>query len=214
MDPQLTQALVLVVIAYLVGSIPMGVLVARLTGGVDPRTVGSGRTGGTNALRAMGPARGAAVGLLDIAKGAVPILVATWAGATPIVASLVGLAALMGAWKSLYLRFHGGRGVATGVGGMVAVSVPVVLIALPVFIGVIAITRYVSLGSLLGTGAGAVVSVLFVALGWLEPAWLAYTIPGVAIIWIAHRDNIARLLAGTERRFDPKERASRTPPAG
>jgi glycerol-3-phosphate acyltransferase PlsY len=95
---------------------------------------------------------------------------------------------------------------------MVAVSVPVVLIALPVFVGVIAITRYVSLGSLLGTGAGALVSVVFVALGWLEPAWLVYTIPGVAIIWIAHRDNIARLLAGTERRFDPRERAVRKPP--
>src|SRR3954467_12536124 len=83
MDPQLLQAVVLVIGAYLVGSIPMGVLVARLTGGVDPRTVGSGRTGGTNALRAMGPARGAAVGFLDVAKGAVPIMVATWVGATP-----------------------------------------------------------------------------------------------------------------------------------
>src|SRR4051812_24666661 len=85
MDPQLVQAIVLVIAAYLIGSIPMGVLVARLTGGVDPRTVGSGRTGGTNALRAMGPARGITVGLLDVAKGAVPILIATWAGASPLV---------------------------------------------------------------------------------------------------------------------------------
>jgi glycerol-3-phosphate acyltransferase PlsY len=207
MDPRLTQAIVLVVLAYLVGSIPMGVLVARLTGGVDPRTVGSGRTGGTNALRAMGPARGLAVGLLDLAKGAVPILVARWVGADALVASVVGLAALTGAWRSVFLGFHGGRGVATGVGGMLAVSVAVVLIALPVFVGIIAVTRYVSLGSLLGTAFGALVSVLFVALGWLEAAWLVYTIPGVAIIWIAHRDNIARLLAGTERRFDPRERA-------
>lgn len=210
MDPQLTQAIGLVIGAYLVGSIPMGVLVARLTGGVDPRTVGSGRTGGTNALRAMGPGRGVAVGLLDVAKGAVPILVATWAGASPLVGALTGLAALTGAWKSVFLHFHGGRGVATGVGGMAAVSVPVVLIAMPVFFGVIAITRYVSLGSLLGTAFGALVSVLFVALGWLDAAWLVYTIPGVALVWYAHRDNIARLRAGTERRFDPKERASRT----
>ena len=209
MDPQLVQAIVLVIGAYLVGSIPMGVLVARLTGGVDPRTVGSGRTGGTNALRAMGPGRGLAVGLLDVAKGAVPILVATWAGASPLVGALTGLAALTGAWKSVFLHFHGGRGVATGVGGMAAVSIPVVLIAAPVFFAVIAITRYVSLGSLLGTAAGGLVSVAFVALGWLDPAWLVYTIPGVALIWYAHRDNIARLRAGTERRFDPKERASR-----
>lgn len=209
MDPQLVQAIVLVIGAYLVGSIPMGVLVARLTGGVDPRTVGSGRTGGTNALRAMGPARGLMVGLLDVAKGAVPILVATWAGASPLVGAITGLAALTGAWKSVFLHFHGGRGVATGVGGMAAVSVPVVLIAMPVFFGVIAITRYVSLGSLLGTAFGTLVSVVFVALGWLDGAWLVYTIPGVALIWYAHRDNIARLRAGTERRFDPKERASR-----
>ena len=212
MDPQLIQAIVLILIAYLAGSVPMGVVIARLTGGVDPRTVGSGRTGGTNALRAMGPARGAAVGFLDVAKGAVPILIANAVGATPFVASIVGLAALMGAWRSVFLHFHGGRGVATGVGGMLAVSVPVVLLALPVFIGVIAITRYVSLGSLLGTGAGAVVSVVFVALGWLDAAWLAYTIPGVAIIWFAHRDNIGRLLAGTERRFDPRERATAPKP--
>jgi glycerol-3-phosphate acyltransferase PlsY len=209
MDPQLVQAIGLVIGAYLVGSIPMGVLIARLTGGVDPRTVGSGRTGGTNALRAMGPARGVAVGLLDVAKGAVPILVATWAGASPLVGALTGLAALTGAWKSVFLHFHGGRGVATGVGGMAAVSVPVVLIAMPVFFGVIAITRYVSLGSLLGTAFGALVSVVFVVLGWLDAAWLVYTIPGVALVWYAHRDNLARLRAGTERRFDPKERASR-----
>lgn len=209
MDPQLIQAVVLVIGAYLIGSIPMGVLVAKLTGGVDPRTVGSGRTGGTNALRAMGPARGLAVGLLDIAKGAVPILIATWAGATPLVGAITGLAALTGAWKSIYLHFHGGRGVATGVGGMAAVSVWVVLLALPVFVGIIAITRYVSLGSLLGTAAGALVSVIFVALGWLDAAWLVYTIPGVAIIWLAHRDNITRLMNGTERRFDPRERATR-----
>lgn len=209
MDPQLVQAIVLVIGAYLIGSIPMGVLVARLTGGVDPRTVGSGRTGGTNALRAMGPARGLAVGLLDIAKGALPIVVATWAGAPPVVGAITGLAALTGAWKSIYLHFHGGRGVATGVGGMAAVSIPVVLLAMPVFFGVIAWTRYVSLGSLLGTGAGALISVVFVALGWLDAAWLVYTIPGVALIWYAHRDNIARLRAGTERRFDPRERAAR-----
>ena len=67
-----------------------------------------------------------------------------------------------------------------------------------------------SLGSLLGTAFGALVSVIFVALGWLEPAWLVYTIPGVAIIWLAHRDNIGRLLNGTERRFDPRERATRS----
>jgi glycerol-3-phosphate acyltransferase PlsY len=211
MDGALIQALVLVVLAYLLGSLPMGVIVARVTGGVDPRTVGSGRTGGTNALRAMGPARGVAVGMLDLAKGALPVLVARAVGADPLAGALTGLAALLGAWKSVFLGFHGGRGVATGVGGMLAVSPAIVLIALPVFLGIIWVTRYVSLGSLLGVGFGMLVSVAFVALGWLEPAWLVYTVPGTAIVWVAHRDNIGRLMAGTERRFDPRDRPAPRP---
>jgi glycerol-3-phosphate acyltransferase PlsY len=210
MDPRLLQAVVLIVVGYLIGSLPMGVIVARLTGGIDPRTVGSGRTGGTNALRAMGPARALAVGLLDLAKGAVPVLLARAVGADALVGALTGLAAVLGSWKSLFLGFHGGRGVAAGVGGMAAVSPAVVLLALPVFAGVILVTRYVSLGSLLGTAFGAIVSVAFVAVGWLDAAWLVYTIFGTAIVWIAHKDNIERLLAGTERRFDPRERAARS----
>lgn len=205
-------ALLLVVMGYLVGSLPMGVIVARLTGGTDPRTVGSGRTGGTNALRAMGPARGVAVGLLDLAKGAVPILVARWLGAPVTLQAIVGLAAIMGAWKSVFLGFHGGRGVATGVGGMLAVSIPVCLIAAPMFFGVIVVTRYVSLGSILGVAFGALVAVVFVALGWLDPAWLLYAVPGAAIVWLAHLDNIQRLLAGTERRIDIGPRGPTRPP--
>ena len=200
MDPLLVQALVCVVLGYLAGSLPMGVLVARLTGATDPRTVGSGRTGGTNALRAMGLPRAVLVAVLDIGKGFLPILLLSLAGAPPIVAALTGLGAVLGAWKSVFLRFHGGRGVATGVGGMAAVSVWVVLIGLPVFVGTIAISRYVSLGSLLGTLAGTIASAVFVVLGWLDPAWMAYTIGGTAIVWLAHRDNIERLLAGTERK--------------
>jgi glycerol-3-phosphate acyltransferase PlsY len=211
MDPGLIQAVVLVAFGYLVGSLPMGVIVARVTGGTDPRTVGSGRTGGTNALRAMGPARGILVGVLDVAKGAVPILVARAVGAPDLVGALTGLAAILGAWRSVFLGFHGGRGVATGVGGMLAVSIPIVLIAIPVFVGLIWWTRFVSLGSLLGTAFGALVSVVFVALGWLGPAWLVFTVGGTAIVWIAHRDNIQRLLAGTERRFGSSSGASSGP---
>jgi len=201
MSPQLTQAIVLIVMGYLIGSLPMGVIIARLTGGTDPRTVGSGRIGGTNALRAMGPGRALTVGLLDLAKGAIPVLIAIWAGATPVIGALTGVAAVFGAWKSVFLHFRGGRGVAAGVGGMAAVSVPVVLISLPVFLGIIYVTRYVSLGSLLGTAFGALVSVVFVALGWLDAGWLVFSAGGTAIVWIAHSDNIARLRAGTERRL-------------
>ena len=145
----------LLVMGYLIGSLPMGVIVARLTGGTDPRTVGSGRTGGTNALRAMGWGRAITVGLLDLAKGAVPMLIARALGAPIEVQALTGVAAVLGAWKSVFLGFHGGRGVAAGVGGMIVVSPLVCLIAAPAFFIVIAVTRYVSLGSLLGTAFGA-----------------------------------------------------------
>ena len=218
--PPYTRALVddlpltiaLLVAGYLIGSLPMGVIVARLSGATDPRTVGSGRTGGTNALRAMGWPRALLVGLLDLAKGAVPILFAGALGAPVAVQALTGVAAVLGAWKSVFLGFHGGRGVATGVGGMAAVSPLIVLVAAPIFFLIIVITRFVSLGSLLGTAFGAGLAVLFVIGGALEPAWLLYVLPGEALVWIAHRDNIERLLAGTERRFDPSDRQATSPP--
>lgn len=202
----------LLVMGYLIGSLPMGVIVARLTGATDPRTVGSGRTGGTNSLRAMGWGRAIAVGLLDLAKGAVPILVARALGAPVEVQALTGVAAVLGSWKSVFLSFHGGRGVATGVGGMLAVSPLIFVIAAPVFFILIAVTRFVSLGSLLGTAFGSLLAIVFVIMGWLDPAWLLYVLPGVAIVWFAHRDNIVRLLNGTERRFEPGDRQPTAPP--
>jgi glycerol-3-phosphate acyltransferase PlsY len=209
----LPLTLSLLVAGYLIGSLPMGVIVARVTGGTDPRSVGSGRTGGTNALRAMGWPRALLVGLLDLAKGALPILLAGALGALVVVQAFTGVAAVLGAWKSVFLRFHGGRGVATGVGGMLVVSPLIVALAAPVFFLLILSTRYVSLGSLLGTAFGAGLAVVFVLVGALDPAWLLYVLPGLAIVWIAHRDNIERLLAGTERRFDPGDRTPTPPPA-
>ncbi|MFV2065137.1 MAG: glycerol-3-phosphate 1-O-acyltransferase PlsY [Chloroflexota bacterium] len=204
-------AMVLLIAGYLIGSLPMGVIVARLTGGTDPRTVGSGRTGGTNSLRAMGWWRAILVGLLDLSKGAVPILIARAADAPVEVQALTGVAAVLGSWRSVFLRFSGGRGVATGVGGMLAISPLIFVLAAPAFLIVIVTTRYVSLGSLLGTAFGGLLVIIFIALGWLDPAWLLYVIPGLAIIWAGHWDNIKRLRSGTERRFD---RGATGPPTG
>ena len=208
----LPLTLVLLASGYLIGSLPMGVIVAGLTGGTDPRTVGSGRTGGTNMLRAGGWGRAIAVAVLDLSKGAVPILMARAAGAPVEVQALTGLAAVLGSWKSVFLHFHGGRGVATGVGGMIAIAPWVVPLALPVFVIVIWTTRYVSLGSILGTAFGAGIVLVAVMAGWLDPGWLLYAIPGVVIVWVAHRDNIGRLLAGTELKFSAGDRKP-TPPA-
>jgi acyl phosphate:glycerol-3-phosphate acyltransferase len=195
-------AAALIGLGYLLGSLPMGVIVARLSGGTDPRTVGSGRTGGTNVLRAMGPGRAVLVAALDVAKGAIAILIARAVGTDESVQALAGLAAVLGAWKSILLRFGGGRGVGTGVGGMLVVSPLIVLLSIPAFAILVAVTGYVSLGSLLGTAFGAIIAVVFAIVGWLDPDWLLYIVPGLGIVWLAHADNIHRLLDGTERRID------------
>jgi glycerol-3-phosphate acyltransferase PlsY len=179
------------------------VLVARLTGARDPRTVGSGRTGGTNALRAMGAKRAGLVALLDLLKGFVPVALASLAGASDLGVALTGVAAVVGAWASVFLRFHGGRGVATGIGAAIFIQPLAVPLAIPFFFGPIILTRYVSLGSLIGTAGGAAIIGIFVLLGWNPWPHFLFAVLGTAVVWFAHRDNIGRLLRGEERRFDP-----------
>jgi glycerol-3-phosphate acyltransferase PlsY len=204
MDPAIAfQTLVLMLVAYLAGSIPMGVVVARVSGGTDPRTVGSGRTGGTNALRALGRGRAAIVVIGDLLKGAVPVLLARYVTGDPLVEVLCGAAAVAGAIWSVFAGFRSGRGVGTGVGTMLVIQPIAVLLAAPVFIVVILLTRYVSLGSLLASAAmfPAMLLVLLVVPETPLP-YVLYTAVGAAFIWMAHADNIDRLLHGTERKFD------------
>jgi glycerol-3-phosphate acyltransferase PlsY len=204
MDPAMVlQALVLMLVAYLAGSIPMGVVVARITGGTDPRTIGSGRTGGTNALRALGRGRAAIVVTGDLLKGAVPVLLARYITGDPLVEVLCGAAAVAGAIWSVFAGFRSGRGVGTGVGTMLVIQPVAVLLATPVFIGVILLTRYVSLGSLIGSAAmfPAMLLVLLVVPETPLP-YVIYAAVGAALIWLAHADNIDRLIHGTERKFD------------
>ncbi len=197
-------ALVLVAIAYVSGSIPMGVIVARLSGGPDPRTIGSGRTGGTNALRALGRKWALVVVTGDVLKGALPVVVARSLGAGPTIEVLCALAAVAGATWSVFLLFRGGRGVGTGVGTMLVIQPIAVFLAAPVFVVVILLTRYVSLGSLAGSAAMAACTWLFwmAANGSISVAYPIYTALGAGLVWLAHADNIDRLLHGTERKFD------------
>jgi glycerol-3-phosphate acyltransferase PlsY len=198
------QTGVLVLIAYLAGSIPVGIIVARLSGGVDPRTIGSGRTGGTNALRALGRGRAAMVVSGDLLKGALPVLLARFVTGDPLVEVMCGAAAVAGAIWSVFAGFRSGRGVATGVGTMLVIEPVAVLLATPVFIAAILLTRYVSLGSLLGSAAmfPAMLLIWAVASGAVPPAYLAWAAVGPGLIWLAHADNIERLLHGKERKFD------------
>jgi acyl phosphate:glycerol-3-phosphate acyltransferase len=196
--------LALVIVAYLTGSIPIGVMVARFSGGPDPRTVGSGRTGGTNALRALGRKWATVVVVGDLLKGVLPVVLARVVTGQPVVEVACAFAAVVGASRSVFLGFGGGRGVGTGVGTMLVIQPLALLIAGPVFVIVILITRYVSLGSLLASAAmfPAMGLIWLVASGAVPPAYLVYAVAGPALIWLAHADNIDRLLHGTERKFD------------
>jgi glycerol-3-phosphate acyltransferase PlsY len=204
LDPVLvlsTAALMLV--AYLAGSIPVGVLVARAAGGTDPRTVGSGRTGGTNALRALGRKWATVVVVGDLAKGVLPVLLArVVTGGDPLVEAFCAVSAVAGAIWSVFAGFRSGRGVGTGVGTMLVIQPLAVVLAAPVFIGVILLTRYVSLGSLLGSAAMLPVMLLFVFAAGTPLSYVLYAAVGAAFIWLAHSDNIDRLLHGKERKFD------------
>ena len=196
--------LVATVGAYLSGSIPFGLLVARLTGGPDPRSIGSGRTGGTNALRALGRRRAAVVSAGDILKGALPVLAVRALGGGDGTEVAAALFAVVGATRSIWVGFKGGRGIATGFGTALAIAPIALAAAAPIFIVVIWRTRIVSLGSLAAVAAFAPIEI-FVRMQTTDglSIWaLAYSIVGPALVWLAHADNIARLRAGTERTFD------------
>ncbi|MEX2183342.1 MAG: glycerol-3-phosphate 1-O-acyltransferase PlsY [Chloroflexota bacterium] len=199
----LLQAGALIVVAYLVGSIPVGSLVARRVGGPDLRSVGSGRTGGTNALRALGRKWAGVVVLGDLLKGALPVLAARAVTGEPLVEALCGATAVAGAIWSIFAGFRSGRGVGTGVGTMLVIQPIAVVLATPVFVIVILLTRYVSLGSLLGSAAMFPAMLLMLLLVPETPVpHVLYTAVGAALVWLAHADNIDRLIHGTERKFD------------
>jgi glycerol-3-phosphate acyltransferase PlsY len=212
-DPAVVlQTILLMLVAYLAGSIPVGSLVAQRVGGPDLRSVGSGRTGGTNALRALGRKWAAVVVLGDLLKGALPVLLARYVTGDPLVEVLCGGAAVAGAIWSIFAGFRSGRGVGTGVGTMLVIQPFAVLIAAPVFILVILITRYVSLGSLLGSAAMFPAMLLFLLLVPETPLpYVVYSAVGAGFIWLAHADNIERLIHGTERKFDLELLAGKRP---
>jgi glycerol-3-phosphate acyltransferase PlsY len=200
--PQVVLDALVVLAAYVIGGIPWGVVIARITGGPDPRTVGSGRTGGANVMRALGPRAAAASGLLDVAKGIVAVLLAIVAGGGLGLQALAALAAILGHSRSPFIGFSGGRGIAPGFGGLIVIHPIVALLTIPVFAGVLLVTRYSSVASLTATAFAAVLIVVSVVLFGLPALYAGYAIAAAALIWLFHLDNIQRLLAGTERRIE------------
>lgn len=213
------EFLLLALLSYLAGSFPTGPIVTRLGRGVDVRDYGSGNTGAANVLRLMGPVGFAIVFVGDFAKGYLPVLVAWYLFGTPLAQVIAGLFALAGHNWSVFLKFGGGKGVVTGVAALFAISPPVGAVVTLVTVAIILASRYVSLGSLAGATVALVGLGISVALGVDRPEHLLYVVPGALIVIARHRDNITRLLRGTERKLGEPARprppsASPMPPGG
>ena len=187
------MAILILLTAYVVGSIPTGVLLSRIVG-IDPRRVGSGNIGATNVARAAGRWLGLATLIGDALKGALPVLVAQRADSTPWLPAFTGLATIAGHLWSCFLRLRGGKGVATAAGVFLVLSPPSVAIALGAFIATVTTSRYVSLGSMVAAAILPITSFALDGTSWTTLAALATTIAIVA----KHRDNLRRLSSGTE----------------
>jgi glycerol-3-phosphate acyltransferase PlsY len=189
--------LLLLAVCYLIGSIPFSFLIARAFGVADVRKVGSGNVGATNVLRAAGKGAGLLALCLDAAKGACATLLARHQASDPLLESLGAAAACIGHMWPVWLGFRGGKGVATGVGAFLPLAPAASGLALVVFAACLAVTRYVSLGSVIG----ALALPLFAGLlGAPRPVfWTGLALAG--LIAFRHRANLERIAKGTERRL-------------
>lgn len=211
------------VVCYLVCGIPFGLIIGRLSGNVDIRKAGSGNIGTTNALRVAGPKVAALTLLFDCLKGVVGVLAGRWAIAAfgyglnasvmapgapgDVLLALVALSCLYGHIFSPYLKFHGGKGIATGVGVLFGFYWPLALAHLAIFIVIVAFTKYVSLGSIVT--AGLVPLTVYLVFPQISLGALAiWAVLGWTVVW-AHRSNIQRLRAGTESKLSFTKRATK-----
>jgi len=198
----MTVALWLMVLfGYLLGSVPFGILVGRMFYGVDPRTVGSGNIGTANSMRAFGRTGAVLVLLGDAIKGALPTFIAVHYMEAAWMAALVGLATVVGHNWSVFLRFRGGKGVATTLGVVIVLSFPAAVAFGAVWLATAGLTRYASLASILASAAVPVTMFLL-----HDPmSYVYYGIVALALIVWRHESNIRRLFAGTELKIGTKK---------
>ena len=202
-----------VVIGYLLGSIPFGVLIARRRVKVDVRQLGSGKIGATNVLRTAGKKAAALVAFLDVLKGLLAVVIAGLIvdGGNLTVGEVVlgalfaqvlaALAAMVGHNWPVFLKFRGGRGMATFLGGLVALCPPAAIFGGEIMIIGAGLTRYASLGSIAGAVGTYAILVPLTIMHGFPIEYLAYALIGTIAIIVMHRDNIARLISGRERKL-------------
>jgi acyl phosphate:glycerol-3-phosphate acyltransferase len=195
--------ILLPIASYLIGAIPFGLLIGRLAG-IDVRASGSGNIGATNVTRLAGKKFGVLTLLLDILKGFLPIYIASallpQGSGREFLLLLCGVCAVVGHMFPVYLRFKGGKGVATGVGVLLFLSPVAVAITVAVFVATVALTGFVSAGSLLGAG----LSPLWLWLLGESTGAIAAGVIIALLIWIKHHENIGRLVRGEEKTWKKK----------
>ncbi len=193
-------------LTYFIGALPWGYVILCLRRGIDIREYGSGRTGVSNALRTAGMRIAGLVLTLDLAKGIAAVLLARTLIGDPTAEVAAGLLTLAGHNWPVFLGFRGGRGIAPGLGGLVIISPLAAAAGVVVFIPTCLVSRYLSLGSILGVIAAAAALLSLVLLG-VNPGglnsnlYLIYGLLGSSVIIWQHRDNIQRIMRGTERRI-------------
>ena len=214
-----------VVLGYLLGSIPFGLLIGRLTARVDIRQHGSGKTGATNVLRTAGKKAAVAAVALDILKGVAAVIFARLiVGESYLVVgglafgalaaqSLAALAAIIGHNWPVFVRFRGGRGVATFLGGLAALCPLAAIFGGEILIIGAGLTGYASLGSIAGVIGSYAILVPLTIMNGFPVEYLAYALLGAVLIIVMHRDNIARLVSGTESRLNVKAGKLGSPPS-
>lgn len=194
------ELLLVLVIAYVIGSIPTGYIIVKLFTGQDIRTIGSGSTGATNVKRVMGKKWFFTVMILDAIKGALPVVLAkvltTAFAGIGLLPVLAAVAVILGHSKSIFLKFTGGKSVASGVGTILALNWVVGLIIAVVWATITYISKYVSLGSIIALAISP-----FLMWGFKEPlAYIIYCAVGAVYIIYLHRENIQRLIKGEENK--------------
>lgn len=200
----MTDYFVFTAIGYILGSLPFGLIAGKLLSGVDVRDHGSGKTGMTNVLRTVGVRAAVVVLLLDMGKALLAIYLARVFSENAGVHVTAGLGALIGHNWPVFTGFKGGRGTATGWASLFMLNPYSGLIATVIGLPAVAITRYVSLGSLLGATCGALSLVIIAALGYAPTPYIWFGVIGGIIVIGRHKDNIARLLRGEERKLGQK----------